>query len=157
MFSTQCFKVLILYQKITGLPKIHKQFDNLPSFRPIIDNTGSAHYLTAKFLANLLKPLTTNQFTFDDSFDAARKIKNIPKELFSCDYKYASFNAMSLFTTVPLCKTVHIILKRVYQDKIIKTNLKKRSLKKLLIDACTKTLFILNNNIYEQKDGVNMG
>ena len=83
----------ILYQKITSLPKIHKQFDNLPSFWPIIDTTGSAHYLTAKFLANLLKPLTTNQFSFDDSFDAARKIKNIPKKLFNCDYKSVSFDS----------------------------------------------------------------
>ena len=48
-------------------------------------------------------------------------------------------------------------MKRVYQDKLIKTNLKKRSLKKLLIDACTKTLFTFSNNIYEQKDGVSMG
>ena len=46
--------------KAIGLPKIHKQFDNLPSFRSTIDTTGSAHYLTAKFSANLLKPLTTN-------------------------------------------------------------------------------------------------
>ena len=47
-------------------------------------------------------------------------------------------------------------MKRVYQDEIIKTNLKKLSLKKLLVDACTKTSFIYNNNIYEQKDGVSM-
>ena len=30
--------------KGTGLPKIHKHFNNLASFRPIIDTTGSAHY-----------------------------------------------------------------------------------------------------------------
>ena len=30
-------------------------------------------------------------------------------------------------------------------------------MKKLLIDACTKTSFIFHNNIYEQKDGVSMG
>ena len=117
--------------KACGLPKIHKEFDNLPPFRPIIDTTGTAHYFTAKFLANLLKPLTTNQFTFDDSFDATRKINIIPKELFDCDYKYVSFDAVSLFTNVPLCKTVNIILKRVYTDKFIQTNLKKQSLKKL--------------------------
>ena len=143
--------------KACGLPKIHKEFDNLPPFRPIIDTTGTAHYFTAKFLANLLKPLTTNQFTFDDSFDAARQINNIPKELFNCNYKYVSFDAVSLFTNVPLRKTVNIILKRVYTDKLIQTNLKKRSLKKLLLDACTKTSFIFNNKIYEQKDGVSMG
>ena len=143
--------------KACGLPKIHKEFDNLPPFRPIIDTTGTTHSFTAKFLANLIKPLTTNQFTFDDSFDAARKINNIPKELFNCDYKYVSFDAVSLFTNLPLRKTVNIILKRVYTDKLIQTNLKKRSLKKLLLDACTKTSFIFNNKIYEQKDGVSMG
>ena len=64
---------------------------------------------------------------------------------------------LSLFTNVPLRKTVNIILKRVYQDRLMKTNVKKRSLKKLLIDACTKTSFIFNNTIYEQKDGVSIG
>ena len=39
----------------------------------------------------------------------------------------------------------------------MKTNLKKRSLKKLLIDACTKNSFIFSNKIYEQKDSVSMG
>ena len=68
-----------------------------------------------------------------------------------------SFDTVSLLTNVPLRKTVNIILKRVYQDKLIKTNLKKRSLKKLLIDACTKTSFIFNKKNYEQKDGVSMG
>ena len=64
---------------------------------------------------------------------------------------------MSLFTDVSLRQTVNIILKRVCQDNPIKTNLKKRSLKKLLIDARTKISFIFNNKIYEQKDGVSTG
>ena len=68
-----------------------------------------------------------------------------------------SFDAVSLFTNVPLRKSVNIILKRLYQDKLIKTNLKKGSLKKLSIDACTKTSFIFDNNIYEQKDEVSVG
>ena len=143
--------------KAIGLPKIHKQFDNLRSFRPIIDTTGSANYLTATFLANILKPLTTNQFTFDDSFDAAKKLKSIPTEFFHSDYKYVSFDAVVLLTNVPLRKTVNINVKRVYLDKLVKTNSKKRSLKELLIDACAKASFIFNNKIYEQKDGVSMG
>ena len=142
--------------KSNWFTKEHKQFNNLSSFQPIIDTTGSAHCLTAKFLANLLKPLSTNQFTFDYWFDAAKKIKNIRKELFDCDYKYVSFDAASLFTNEQLHETVNIILKRVYQDRLIKTNLKKRSLKKLLTDACAKTSFHFNNKIYEQKDGVSI-
>ena len=33
----------------------------------------------------------------------------------------------------------------------------KRSLKKLILDSCNKTAFSLNNNLYEQTDGVSMG
>ena len=33
-----------------GLPKIHKTFDDLPPFRPIIDTTGTAYQPVAKFL-----------------------------------------------------------------------------------------------------------
>jgi hypothetical protein len=33
-----------------GLPKIHKTFDTLPPFRPIIDTTGTAYQPVAKFL-----------------------------------------------------------------------------------------------------------
>ena len=65
--------------KAPGLPKMHKEFDNLPSFRAMIDTTDSAHYLTAKFLANLLKPLATYQITFDNLFDVARKTKTFLK------------------------------------------------------------------------------
>ena len=111
--------------RASGLPKIHKDFDILPPFRPIIDTTGMSHYLTAQFLANLLKPLTENQFTFKDSFDAARKIDQIPKELFDIGYRYVSFDVESLFTNVPLKKTIDIILKRIFNDKLISTNLKK--------------------------------
>ena len=50
-------------------------------------------------------------------------------------YSFVSFDAVSLFTDVSLRQTVNIILKRVCQDNPIKTNLKKRSLKKLLIDV----------------------
>ena len=35
--------------------------------------------------------------------------------------------------------------------------LKKSTLKKLLLDTCTKTAFSFNNQLYEQVDGVSMG
>ena len=62
---------------------------------------------------------------------------------------------MSLFTKVPLLKTVNFILKRVYDDKLIQNNLKERSLKRLLLDACTRNSKF-NNKLYEQKHGVSM-
>lgn len=41
-----------------GLPKIHKNFTDVPKFRPIIDTTGTSHCVVGKYLANLLNPLT---------------------------------------------------------------------------------------------------
>ena len=68
-----------------------------------------------------------------------------------------SFDVKSLFTNVPLKKTIDVILDRVYNKKLITTKLKKRTLKKLIMDTCNKTAFMCNNVIYEQKDGVSMG
>ena len=40
---------------------------------------------------------------------------------------------------------------------MITTNLKRRTLKKLILDTCNKTAFLANGIIYEQTDGVSMG
>ena len=45
----------------------------------MIDTNDNAHYLTATFLAKLLKPLTINEFCLDYSFNVACKINNIPE------------------------------------------------------------------------------
>ena len=136
-----------------GSAKIHKEFERIPPLRPIIDTIGSTHYGVGKFISQLLNPLTRNQYSLQDSFEAADRIKAIPQALYDEGYKLISFDVTSLFTK----KTVNVILDRVYKDKIIQTNLKKRTLKKLIIDTCSKTAFSYNNVIYEQIDGVSMG
>ena len=122
-----------------GLPKIHKIFDSLPSFRPIIDTTGTAYQPVAKYLTKLLSPITTNEFTVKDSFDAVTHINSIPRNLFNDGYRLVSLDVTSLFTNIPLKKTVNIILKSIYKNNLISTTLKKRTLKKLILDSCTKT------------------
>ena len=96
--------------------------------------------------------MTNNEFTLKDSFEAANRIQDIPSSLFVNRYKYMSFDVESLFTNVPIKKTICIILTRIYNDHTISTNLKK-----LILDTCTKTAFSFNNIIYEQKEGVSMG
>ena len=91
------------------------------------------------------------------SFDAVKRIKSIPPELFDDDYQFVSFHVQSLFSNVPVKKTINIILDRVYNKKSINTNLKKRTMKKLFLDSCTKTAFSFYNLLYEQCDGVSMG
>ena len=98
-----------------GLPKIHKSFDTLPPFRPIIDTTGTAYQPVAKFLTKLLNPLTINEFSIKDTFDAVSHINNLPRKLFDDGYRFVSFDVKSLFTNVPLKKTVDIILNRIYK------------------------------------------
>ena len=141
-----------------GLPKIHKNFERIPPFRPIIDTTGSTHYGVGKYITELLSPLTQNAYSLKDSFDAVERINNIPRDLLDNDeYTLISLDVVSLFTNVPLLTTVNIILDRVYKQKLIKTTLKKSTLKKLILDTCRKTAFLYNGEVYEQCDGVSMG
>ena len=104
-----------------------------------------------KFLSNLLHPLTLNNHFLTDSFDATTQIN---KHLFQEVYQFDSFDVQSLFTNVPLSRTVQIILNRIYKDKLWDTKLQKRTLKKLILNFCTKTAFSFDGQIYVQKDGV---
>ena len=113
--------------------------------------------LIGKFLSSLLQPLTHNDYNLKDSFDAVKRIRSIPPELFDNGYQFVSFDVQSLFTNVPVKKAINIILDRVYNKKLINTNLKKRTMKKLLVDSCTKTAFSFDNVLYELCDGVSMG
>ena len=92
-----------------------------------------------------------------DSFTAANKIREIQKELFDHGYRFVSFDVESLFTSIPLSKTINIILDRIYNKKPLKTNIEKRTMKKFLTDCCTKNTFSFNNTIYEQIDGISIG
>ena len=76
--------------------------DNLPPFRPIIDTTGAAYKPVAKYRTNLLNPLTTNEFTTKDTFDAVLHINNVPKKLFDDRFRFVSFDVKSLFPNLPL-------------------------------------------------------
>ena len=92
-----------------------------------------------------------------DTFDAVSAIKAIPQDLFDQGYRFVSFDVESLFTNMPLKRTINMVLSRVFDDKSIDTTLQKRTLKKLLIDSCTKTAFSFDNVLFEQIDGVSMG
>ena len=87
--------------------------------------------------------------TIDHPAYAAAKICNIPPQLFDNDVN-------SLFTNVPLNRIVNIILDCVYNENLVNTNLRKRTLKKLIEDTCSKTVFTANEKLYQQIDGVSM-
>ena len=57
------------------------------------------------------------------------------------DHKLISFDVKSLFTNVPVDSTIDLILKRIYKDKEIQTNITKKEMKQLLL-LCKK-IYIL--------------
>ena len=77
----------------------------------------------------MLQPLTINNYTLKDSFDAANKIKYVSSEIFEEGYQFVSFDVESLLRNVLLNKTINIILDRIYRQKFLKTNLKVQSCK----------------------------
>ena len=101
--------------------------------------------------------MTLNEYSMKDSFQAADEIKKIDFDSLQNGYKLVSFDVVSLFTNVPLKRTINIIVDRIYKEKLIETKLRKRTLKKLILDCCTKTTFSFNEKLYDQIDGVCMG
>ena len=109
-----------------GLPKVNKALDDIQPFHPIINTIDTTHSSVRKYLSDVLYPLTQNQFSIKDSFDAANRISCILWEVNnSNDLVFVSLEVVSLFTNVSLKKTVNIILKRVYKNKEISTTLSK--------------------------------
>ena len=143
--------------KFYGNAKIHKlspnDVDGLP-LRPIVSNIGSATYETAKYLAKLLSPLSKSDCTINTT---KQFVNYIRKQMVPDGYQMVSFDVTSLFTIVPLDETTEIILRRVYIDQEINTNIPKKEMKELL-HLCIKNVhFIFNGEIYIPIDGVAMG
>ena len=52
------------------LPKIHKPFQHLSKFWPIINTMSKSYHGIGKFLTSLLNPLAQNEYAVKDSFEA---------------------------------------------------------------------------------------
>ena len=84
-------------------------------------------------------------------------VRYIQKQKVPDGYKMVSFDVVSLFMNVPLEQTIEIILKRIYINIEITTNIPKQEMKELLFLCMKNFHFIFNNQIYIQLDGVAMG
>ena len=69
-----------------------------------------------------------------------------------------SFDVRSLFTNVPLKKTINICLDCLYRgDPNYRPSIPESTLKKLLELCVCNNTFVFNGKVYEQIDGVAMG
>lgn len=96
---------------VHSLPRIHKDYQDMPSFRPIVHKTNITQYRITKYLASLLKLLARNDYIVEYSTEVAKHAQVILNELLSKGYKFVSFDDTSLFTNIPLNTTLKIILK----------------------------------------------
>ena len=96
--------------KVKKLKVIKKTgIEKLP-IRPIISNLNTATYHLAKYLAKLLSPLSTSEYTVSSGKEFMTTIKNVQVP---SGFHMISFNFKSLFTNVPLEYTMGLVLERI--------------------------------------------
>ena len=135
-----------------GLPKTHKE---KLAMGPILSATNTYNYALAKWLDSKLKPLSVNQHSVTDIFDF---VNELPPDL---NITPGDLLVSSLFTNVPLDKTIKILADRAFRDNWFNSeydlNISKQDLIDLLGVATKGQLFQFNGSLYEQIDGVAMG
>ena len=121
-----------------GLAKIHKTLED-----------GTPTYNLTKFCDQILKPLTSNDYTTKDSFSFAKEVLDFNASCFM-----ASFNIKSLFTNMSLTETLNLCVQNLYRNQTHVNNLTKSSFYKLLKIAMFESFFIFDGKFYEQCDSV---
>ena len=144
--------------KFYATAKLHKlpvndKIDDLPIIL-IVSNINAATYQLEKHLSKVLSPLRESEHNIKSTKNFIQQIK---KELIPAGYEMVSFDMKSLFTNVPLDRTIDIILTRVCDRKDLKTPITRCEIKEMLT-LCTKNVqFTYNKKISVQTDGVAMG
>ncbi|XP_076029787.1 uncharacterized protein LOC143018312 [Oratosquilla oratoria] len=134
-----------------GNVKTHKAGSPL---RPIISQIPTPTYVIAKKLNELLTPFVPSRFSLSSAADFLDLLSNS-----DTNGVIASLDAESLFTHVPILRTINYILEEVYPENgVPKLDLPKAALKALL-EVCTmEAPFVCpRGNMYRQIDGVAMG
>ena len=136
-----------------GLPKVHKR--DVPT-RPICSAIGTSTYELGKFLSKIIKPAAACSLgtDLDNTFSFVEQISN---QNLSNPFM-VSFDVRSLFTNIPLKKTILICLDRLYRgDPAIRPYISEKTLEGLLKLCVCDNTFVFNGKVYQQIDGVAMG
>lgn len=134
-----------------GLPKIHKI--GIP-LRPIFAACSTPAYKLAKFLVPILSPLTTNDYTLNNSYEFVETLKGFN----NCNDLYmVSYDVESLFTNIPLYETIDICLNSLFTSCTHVIGITKQLFKTLLELSVLNSYFVFNDKFYFQCEGVGMG
>ena len=135
--------------RLYGLSKLYKQ--NIP-LHPIVSAIGSYTYNLPKFLTDILKPIASNKYTVKDSFSFTNELLSISSVTFMC-----SFDVVSLFTNIPIDKTIDICLNKLFQDCNSVHSLTWDQFQKLLIFAVKQDHFVFEGKHFDHIEEVTMG
>ena len=157
---------MICYQHLTNQPeymlRLKCKFSSVASinindlkFRPIIDQTGTMTYNAAKVISDYLRPLCKNNYTINDTLSFADMIKRLPP--LPDDEEYVPYDAVSLFTNIPLDETIDYIIESIYTQKKLPQICTKLVFCRLLEKITKECTFQLCFKFYKQVDGCTMG
>ena len=107
--------------------------------RPIIDQNGTYIYKSSKVVAKYLAPLAKNDYTIRDTFSFPDLLNSAPSD---DNYEDVSYDAESLFTSIPVQETIDYILYKIYVNKDLKQFCKNSIFKKLLNKLTKKCVFL---------------
>ena len=124
--------------------------------RPICSAIGTATYELGKYVASIIRPAASLSLGTDLN-STFQFVNQIRQQDLSSSYM-VSFDVRSLFTNVPLKKTIGICLNRLYRgDSGITPSIPEETLKRLLQLCVCENTFVFGGNVYQQLDGVAMG
>ena len=121
----------------------------------LLSNSFSCCYTylqISKVFPEVFNLSTANEFNVIHSFHFAEEICQQDSNL-----HMASLDVDSLFTNIPVEKTINICVDNLYNDNENPPNIPKHNFRNLLNIATKETFFMFNNKYYKQVDGVAMG
>ena len=91
---------------------MHKKYDTVPQFRPIVSSIGTFNYHLASFLGGLVKKVTPCEYSCQDTVTFINDLKqNNIKDKFM-----VSFDVCSLFTNIPLTETIDLAVNLIFEN-----------------------------------------
>lgn len=138
--------------KIYGLPKIHKAHAPL---RPIVSFIKAPTYRLSQFIAEILNNLKNDNINVRSSSILRERMKNINVDP---DYSLVSFDAVSLFTAIPVSLALEVTKERWQELSDGGSTALDEEMFFRSLEMCLKNGYCqYEGEIYSQIEGVGMG
>ena len=122
--------------------------------RPIIDQSKTFTYNAAKIVSDYLQPLAQSKYVIKDTLLFAEIINN---DILDPNEEYVSYDVESLFTSIPVSKSIDYIIKEIYKNKVNNPICKSKLIFHRLLEKLTKnSVFSVNDKLVKQVEECHM-